>query len=80
MGKKGRVIVVQQKTTSGCMVAFWVLLGLCVLSVGGCFLVGGAGCVFLEAVDEAQKEQQEENRDQVEGIGPVEEGGGGADD
>lgn len=39
--------------------ALWVLLALVVFSVGGCFLVGGAGCaIFSAAVEEVEGQER----------------------
>lgn len=83
MSQQGQqpIVYVQQKNSSGCMVAFWILLGLIVLSVGGCFLVGGAGCAAIQSsVDQAERErlerkEQEEQEKKEAGEAPADDDG-----
>lgn len=71
MGEKP-VIVVQQKTTSSCMVALWMLILLGAMALGGCFLVGKCAQLVTEedkrdpAIDLEAVDQELESRGQAE--------------
>ena len=51
---------VQQKSNKGCWIALWIVLGLGVLSIGGCVLLGGLFVAGVSEVGEAISEELEE--------------------
>ena len=55
-----QTVIVQQKSGKGCWIALWIVLGLGVLSIGGCFLLGGLFVAGVNEVGEAISEELEE--------------------
>jgi len=47
-----------ESRSSGCLGVLVLLVLVCALCVGGCFLVGGAGCVLVEETMKAAGEDQ----------------------
>ncbi len=55
-----QTVVVQQKSGKGCWIALWIVLGLGVLSIGGCFLLGGLFVAGVNEIGEAISEELKE--------------------